>query len=373
MKAVKQICLAAFAACVYAVGTSAAAGPLPVLTGTYPTPNAACATFGNFVSCSTKVLDYLASTNTDGFTGSYSPPMNQGAVIDTIALATNGGNPAENSDLASPSEDAFRSGTQDFFYTGQPTKQDPTNDPANNGTLLGDTPYSWDIGLGTLNDKLTIDGKYHQMTVAFNFNNPQNATASLPIWALIAIRDLEGILDTVYFETQALDLDNIFADPSLYQSNKTFDGTAVTTPSSGDFAQTIGAICVIDATNSYPSPDGSSCPANMGGGQLVTTNQSSSKINFINYIPSLDLRYLQNLGYDTMSVQAWMGCFNPTNGSPALGDNGSVGPCDTGGYGDVVLMAGAVLPDNDVPEPGTLALFGLGLLGAAAARRRFQS
>lgn len=51
-----------------AMGAQAAmADPLPVYAPTYPSPNSACATNGNFVSCSTKVLDYLASKNYAGF------------------------------------------------------------------------------------------------------------------------------------------------------------------------------------------------------------------------------------------------------------------------------------------------------------------
>ena len=52
-------------------GQAAMAAPLPVYAPTYPSPNSACATNGNFVSCSTRVLDYLASKNYAGFTGPY--------------------------------------------------------------------------------------------------------------------------------------------------------------------------------------------------------------------------------------------------------------------------------------------------------------
>ncbi len=343
----------------------ASAAPLPVYSPSYPSPNSACATFGNFVSCSTKVLDNLASRGFAGFNGPYGFSASQGALIDTIVVTANNGNILNNGDQISPSEDGFSSnngGNKKYFFTGD------GNDPTNNGTLAGDTPFSWDTSISALNQKLTFGGAYHQMAIAFDFNNPQNDTSSIPIWALVTIRDTDGNLGNKYFETQALDPNDIFKDPSLHSSGKTFDGNSITTPGAADFALTVGAVCVVDALVSYPSPNGSSCP---NGGQLVNTNQASNEVEFINYLPTLDLRSLQAQGYDTMSVQVWMGCFNTgVNGAgPALANGGSVGPCDTGGFGDIFLIAGAAEPGR-VPEPGTLGLTGLALVGLLRRRGR---
>lgn len=354
------------------LSNAAVAGPFPTYLPTYPSPNSACATYGNFVSCSTKVLDYLAAQNTPGFVGPYGFGSSQGALIDTIVLASNNGNILNNGDQVNPSENGFTTsngGQKKYFFTGD------ANDPTNNGALSGDTPYSWDIGLSTLNGKLTFGGAYHNLLVAFDFNNPQNSTSSLPVWALVTLRDKEGNLANKYFETQQLDTSGgaatIFKDPSLFQSTKTFNGTGVTTPGATDFALTIGAACVVSATNSYPSPDGSSCPS---GGTLVNTNQASNEAEFINYIPSMDLLALEAQGYDTMSVQVWMGCFGTgANGAGPNLTSGSVGPCDTGGFGDIFLIAGpAAVPGENVPEPGTLTLMSLALL-AVACRRKVRS
>ena len=303
------------------VGTAAAA-PLPTYSPTYPSPNSACATNGNFVSCSTTVLDYLASQNYAGFTGPYSFAASQGSLIDTIVVTANNGNILNNGDQVNPSENGFTTnngGNKKYFFTGD------SNDPVNNGGLAGDTPFSWDIGLAALNQKLTFNGAYHEMAIAFDFNNPQNSTASLPIWALVTVRDLDGNLANKYFETQPLDLNDLFKDPALYVSDKTFDGSAITTPGADDFALTVGAVCVVNATVSYPSPDGSTCP---NGGDLVNTNRASNEVEFINYLPTLDAQGLQAQGYDVMSVQVWMGCFNTgvRGAGPALANGGSVGP-----------------------------------------------
>lgn len=358
---------------------SAAAQAVPVYSSTYPSPNSACATFGNMVSCSTAVLDYLHTQYPSSFpSGSYAPDSSQGKLIDTIVIATNNGNILNNADQVTPSEKAFTTqngGQQAYFYTGD------NNDPVNSGSLSGDTDHSWDIGLSALNSKLTINGVYHQMMIGMDFNNPQgNTSASLPIWSLVTIRDLQDPTRNLYFETQALDTSGgastIFKDPGAFVSGKTFNPAAgmYTTPGAGDFAMTVASICVVNATVSYPSPDGTNCPA---GGTLVSTNRASNEADFVNYFPTLDLRDLQSQGYDTMSVQVWMGCFNtidPKKGGidsrsgPALLDGGSIGPCDNGGFGDIFLLAGAAQPE--IPEPGSMALVGLGLLGAAAARRR---
>ncbi|HXE36857.1 MAG TPA: PEP-CTERM sorting domain-containing protein [Azonexus sp.] len=335
---------------------------VPVFNDVYPRPSSACATFGNLVSCSTAVLDYLAGVPTAGYVGPYSFGTSQGALIDTIVLGTNNGNILNNGDIVpTGSEDSFSTITpgKDYFFTG-----DSGNDPLNNGTLLGDTAFSWDMSMNSLINALTFDGAFHQMLIGFDMNQPQNSTASLPIWALITVRDVDGNKQNIYFETQNLDPNNIFKDPLLYQSDKTFDGTGVTTPGADDFALTVGTICVVDAVNSYPSPDGTSCPQ---GGTLINTNRGSNQLEFVNYLPGLDLQALFAIGYDTISVQVWMGCFNspPPNGpdtsGPPLLNNGSVGDCDTGGFGDIFLMAGAA--NTQVPEPGTLALLGIALLG----------
>lgn len=352
--------------------------PLPYYDTTYPTANAACATYGNLVSCSTGVLDYLAVTYPNS--GFLPPPTpytfeaNQGSLHASIVVTANGGQTVVNGDQIAPSEDGFSTnngGTRDYFFTGDTNNQGNIINPANNGSLLAgaDSTKSWDVGLAALNEKLTFDDAYHQMLIAFDFNNPQSGTDStMPIWASITIRDVDGVLDDVVVETQQLDLANIFKDPSLHQSTKSFAGDTRTQLKSTDFALTVGAICVVSMTTSYPSPDGSRCP---DGGELVITNRASSEVEFINYFPTLDLLGLEALGYDTLSGQVWMGCFGGTasGAGPTLGDSSSLSQCDAGGFGDIFLLAGNAIPDNQTPEPGTLALLGATLLALVGLRR----
>ncbi len=351
---------------------------LPTYDNTYPTPNAACATYGNLVSCSTGVLDYLA--NNPSLYPGFLPPTNpysfntaSGALHTSIVVTSNGGQTVENSDQIAPSEDGFAiagTGTKSYFYTGDTDNKATVIDPDNNGTLLAgaDSTKSWDVGLAALNDALTFDGAYHQMLIGFDFSEPQNGlTPNLPIWASITIRDVDGSRADVVVETQQLDLNNIFKDPSLFSSTKNFATGTLSQLKSTDFAVTVGAICVTSATTSYPSPNGVDCP---DGGVPVGTNRGSSALEFINYFPSLNLQTLEAQGYDTLSGQVWMGCFgvtsNPKSG-PALSDGIPVTQCDSGGYGDIFLLAGNSI--NKTPEPGTLALLGAALLGLVGLGR----
>lgn len=365
-------------ASVLALASLPAQAQLPLYNNTYPTPNAACATFGNLVSCSTGVLDYLAAAfPNQGFLPPPSPyafPANEGSLHASIVVTANGGQTLENGDVVAPSEDGFSTnngGTKNYFFTGDTNNQNVIIDPANNGSLLpgADSLKSWDIGLAALNAKLTFNNAYHQMLIAFDFNNPQApTTATMPIWASITIRDVDGNLADVVVETQQLDPNNIFKDPGLWNSNKDFGQDTLSQLSAGDFALTIGLICVASKTVSFPSPDGVSCPA---GTQPIITNRSSSEVEFINYFPTLDLLALEAAGYDTLSGQVWMGCFGGdarANG-PALGGGGVLTQCDAGGYGDIFLLAGNAIPTR-VPEPGTLALLGAALLALGYRRYR---
>jgi hypothetical protein len=76
-------------------------------------------------------------------------------------------------------------------------------------------------------------------------------------------------------------------------------------------------------------------------------------------------------GYDVMQVDFRMGC----NSAQVAGGTCEAGSVLNNGYEQLFISRANIANGNHVPEPSTLALFGLGMLGLwgsarMAARRR---
>jgi hypothetical protein len=370
--------------------------------GVYAAPidltSPACLNYGDAVSCSAPLLNYFAGLdpNTKVSQGGYVLPTPQGGLKGYIVLGAGGAAALDNSDIipspTSQVENGFKSnaGSDSYFATGKTsTVAGNTADPDNNGlgTLNGaqaaDLRGTWDVGLQWLSNALTFGTGRHDLMIGFDYNQPQNATTSLDFWALITVRDTAGELADINYEFKGPGIPGSLLPPNPWDSFTTTK-TRDSLPNSTDFGTVNGVTCV----NTVGAPPngipilpipGGQCP--VGYEVTIDNAQSTADTEIFAFLPELNknLENFISLGYDVASVRMAFGCYNNNPTTDTVAKNPGVGylvegsaettNCESGGFGDVYLLAGGVR--GELPEPGTLVLFGLalGALGWSARRR----
>lgn len=382
MKPTKTLAIwIAAASTFYAVG-SAQAAYLPVYDG--PSINwnsSACLGIGDAYGCSLPLLNYFAGispTTTETPSGYLiKSPQGDSGLANYIVLQ--GGGAAPNNTVpygaGASVENGFKSndgGSDSFRATGKTsTVIGNMNDPDNNGlTSSADLAGTWDVGLGWLINALSPNGVRRELMIGFDYNQPQNTTTSLNYWALITVRDVDGSKSDVNYEIRS----DTGISPLTWSTSKTIDSK----PFASDFSTVNGITCV-DTNGSQaiailPQPGGS-CPP---GYEISIDNaKATDSTEIVAFMPELNegLEGFLADGYDTISVRMLFGCFGGTpRGSfnPGIGyleGSGATNQCESGGYGDVFLIVGA--PEHQVPEPGSLVLMALALLGIGFGSKRF--
>lgn len=286
----------------------------------YPAPTAIL--YDDFYSFSLPLLalDYAIANHTNIGPGNpYYVDSTVGKIKDYIVLATGAsGNPV-NTNIPGASDNAYR--TPDGNSSPSTFDTTTTPDPGGANEFPGDAADSWDIKLGSLlgylgrNNADPIDNR----NLVFFWNNNQTKSGSaadenLYGWGEVSLIDNENQLSsiTLYFRD--------LSKPSPYY---------VLSPGNLDVYLT-------------PNYDKKSIDHNLGTDQAAFALWSK-------YLDT-NLETWFNQGYDVMQVKIYLKDLN-------------------NGYEQLFIMP-ANITQNIIPEPTSLSLLGLGLLGIIRLRRR---
>lgn len=295
----------------------------------------------------------------------------------------------------------FRTGGQTATLNGG-SYTFPRPDPGGAGQFTGDYGYTWDTSLSALKTFLTdsITGKVMDPLVFFRNNQANSNNAefefaqdqTLAAWARLWITDPNGIVKGVWEFTNRDSAYNVVpyggGVPSNFGGNVgaygVGSGVLGTDPSAGnrnstDYVLSGGKICISHTTGAIID-----CANKVTGDFEIDNNLGDNQAAYALLFPEMNavlagLWGKNNLDDYTLHADIRMGCdpawitatADKNNEFVDLAKQQCLGLRLTNGPEAIFL--GRVAGDHQTPEPETLALIGLGLVGIAALRRRRQS
>ncbi|PKO92344.1 MAG: hypothetical protein CVU16_06755 [Betaproteobacteria bacterium HGW-Betaproteobacteria-10] len=314
-----------------------------------------CLTFGDFNVYSLPLLDLQAGGDGVPKPGdSFYAPATYGAIQNNTIIGINNGNSTQTGNPSTTTDGSFNTPSQNnttnqIFSTA--TAPDPNGGPA-----IGDG-RSWDSTVGAL--QTLIGGANNPLVAFFAFNETGSGTGLLTtdllIWAKVTLYDYTETGDILNSKSFYLSGNGSTDTPDETHLPDTANATQDTV---GPWVYVHAGICVSDAGQFVGFPTNGVCASGTVKNQ---NNLGQNAAAFAINSPDLDTA-MQSGDYNVFSLDWKMAYINGGGETAWFMPAGVDAQCPPGSTDPICL------PIN-VPEPLSLSLLGIGLLGLGASRR----